>query len=51
MERNKLTSLKTNIEVIMVNMVSIYNPGHNILVLYNILVEVQFSTSKTKLDI
>ena len=28
-----------------------YNPGHNILELYNILVQVQFPTSKTKLDI
>ena len=27
------------------------NPGHNILVLYNSLVEIQFNTSKTKLDI
>ena len=28
-----------------------YNPGHNILELYNILVEIRFTTSKTKLDI
>ena len=28
-----------------------YNPGHNILELYNILVQIQFTTSKTKLDI
>ena len=28
-----------------------YNPGHNILELYNILVQVQLATSKTKLDI
>ena len=27
------------------------NPGHNILELYNVLVHVRFSTSKTKLDI
>ena len=29
----------------------IYNPGHSILELYNILVQVRFATSKTKLDI
>ena len=29
----------------------IYNPGHNILELYSILVKIQFTTSKTKLDI
>ena len=28
-----------------------YNPGHNILLLYNVLVEVWFTTSKMKLDI
>ena len=28
----------------------IYNPGHNILELYNILEQVQFTTNKTKLD-
>ena len=28
-----------------------YNPGHNISELYNILVEIQFTTSKRKLDI
>ena len=28
-----------------------YNPGHNILELYNIFVQVPFTTSKTKLDI
>ena len=28
-----------------------YNPGHNILELYNILVQVRFTTSKTKLYI
>ena len=28
-----------------------YNPGHNILELYNIFVEIQFTTSKTKLNI
>ena len=28
-----------------------YNPGHNILEPYNILVNVGFTTSKTKLDI
>ena len=27
-----------------------YNPGHNIMELYNILVQIQFATSKTKLD-
>ena len=27
------------------------NPGHNILELYNILVQIRFITSKTKLDI
>ena len=27
------------------------NPGHNILELYNTLVQIQFTTSKTKLDI
>ena len=31
--------------------VFIYNPGHNILELYNILVHIQFTTSKRKLDI
>ena len=29
----------------------VYNPGHNILELYNILVKIRFTTSKTKLDI
>ena len=29
----------------------IYNPGHNILKLYSILVQIQFITSKRKLDI
>ena len=29
----------------------IYNPGHNILELYNILVQIKFSTNKRKLDI
>ena len=28
-----------------------YNPGHNILELYNILVLVRFITSKTKLNV
>ena len=28
-----------------------YNPGHNILELYNILVQIRYKTSKTKLDI
>ena len=28
-----------------------YNPGHNILELYNVLVQVGFAKSKTKLDI
>ena len=28
-----------------------YNPGHNILGLYNILVQIRLTTSKTKLDI
>ena len=28
-----------------------FNPGHNVLELYKILVQVRFSTSKTKLDI
>ena len=28
-----------------------YNPGHNILKLYNTLVQIRFTTSKTKLDI
>ena len=28
-----------------------YNPGHNILELYNVLVQVRVATSKTKLDI
>ena len=28
-----------------------YNPGHNILELYNVLVKVRFATSKTKHDI
>ena len=28
-----------------------YNPGHNILELYNILVEIRLTTIKTKLDI
>ena len=27
------------------------NPGHNILELYSILVQIRFTTSKTKLDI
>ena len=30
---------------------SIYNSGHNILKLYKVLVQVQFATSKMKLDI
>ena len=29
----------------------IYNPGHNILELYNVSVQIRFTTSKTKLDI
>ena len=28
-----------------------YSPGHNILELYNILAQIQFTTSKRKLDI
>ena len=28
-----------------------YNPGHNILELYNILVQIRFTTSKRKLEI
>ena len=28
-----------------------YNPGHNILELYNVLVQIRFTTSKKKLDI
>ena len=28
-----------------------YNPGHNILELYNILVQIRFTTSNKKLDI
>ena len=28
-----------------------FNPGHNILELWNVLVQVWFATSKTKLDI
>ena len=28
-----------------------YNPGHNILKLYDILAQVRFTTSKMKLDI
>ena len=28
-----------------------YNPGHNILELYNILLQIQFTTSITKLDV
>ena len=28
-----------------------YNPGHNTLELYNILIQVRFTTSETKLDI
>ena len=28
-----------------------YNPGHNILELYNVLVQVRFATSKMKIDI
>ena len=28
-----------------------YNPGHNVLELYNILVQIRFTTSKRKLDI
>ena len=31
--------------------VCIYNPGHNIMELYNILVQIRFTTSKRKLDI
>ena len=27
-----------------------YNPGHNILELYNMLVQVRFATSETELD-
>ena len=30
---------------------NIYNPGHNILKLYNVLVQVRVATSETKLDI
>ena len=33
------------------NNAKIYNPGHNILELYNILVQIQFTTIKTKLNI
>ena len=29
----------------------IYNPGHNILELYNTLVQIRFTTNKRKLDI
>ena len=29
----------------------IYNPGHNILGLYNTLVQIRFTTNKRKLDI
>ena len=32
-------------------MLIIYNPGHNILELFNILVQIRFTTSKRKLDI
>ena len=39
---NKLLSLHRN---------SYYNPGHNILELYSVLVQVRFTTSKTKLDV
>ena len=31
--------------------IAVYNPGHNVLELYNILIRVRFPTSKTKLDI
>ena len=34
-----------------INAMCIYNHGHNILELYSDLVNVQFATSKTKLDI
>ena len=33
------------------NFIRTYNTGHNILEVYNVLVQVQFSRSKTKLDI
>ena len=32
------------------NMYIVYNSGHNILELYIILVQVRFTTSKTKID-
>ena len=42
--QSKMKKLDTTIELI-------YNPGHNILELYNILVQIWFTLSKTKLDI
>ena len=41
----------SNSPYLMINMYINYNPGHNVLELYNILVEIQFTISKTKLDI
>ena len=37
--------------LIFFNAISTYNPGLNILELYNILIQMQFTTSKKKLDI
>ena len=48
-------SIKKNIRAIyIVSVLSFlltYNPGHNVLELYNILVQFQFTASKRKLDI
>ena len=40
-----------NIENRVFSLMCCYNPGHNILELYNVLVKVRFATSKTKHDI
>ena len=45
-KQTKLFTTKSNLEGLQT-----YNPGHDILELYNILVKIRFTTSKTKLDI
>ena len=30
--------------------ITVYNPGHNVLEIYNILVQIRFTTSNRKLD-
>ena len=47
-KNNKKTKKKA---ITMLKAIRNYNPGHNILELYNILVQIHFTTSKAKLDI